>query len=129
MPIPLRAAFDATQVRAAARQSRDTRQAWRLLALAAIYDGASRTAATRIDGVIPMLGISDSYPYPVMAGGPPTRPSVAARRYDRWPTVNNGSQLMRGGITLHIARDSAARSMLRALTDRSIARRPANRLG
>jgi hypothetical protein len=42
MPIPLRADFDATQVRALARTSEDARQVRRLLALAAIYDGASR---------------------------------------------------------------------------------------
>jgi transposase len=51
MPIPLRADFDALQVRAAARRSKDGPQARRLLALAAIYDGASRTEAARIGGV------------------------------------------------------------------------------
>ena len=43
MPIPLRADFDARMVRAAARWSKDGPQARRLLALAAIYDGARRT--------------------------------------------------------------------------------------
>ena len=43
MPIPLRGDFDATQVRAAALHSKDAAQVRRLLALAAIYDGASRT--------------------------------------------------------------------------------------
>ncbi len=51
MPIPLRADFDASQVRTAARRSKDGPQARRLLALAAIYDGASRTEAARIGGV------------------------------------------------------------------------------
>ena len=51
MPIPLRADFDAVGVRAAARQTKDAAQARRLLALAAIYDGASRTEAARIGGV------------------------------------------------------------------------------
>ena len=51
MPIPLRADFDATQVLALARTSEDARQVRRLLALAAIYDGASRTEATRIGAV------------------------------------------------------------------------------
>jgi transposase len=51
MPIPLRADFDASQVRAAARRSKDGPQARRLLALASIYDGASRTEAARIGGV------------------------------------------------------------------------------
>jgi hypothetical protein len=48
MPIPLRADFDARSTRAAARRSKDGPQARRLLALAAIYDGATRTAAARI---------------------------------------------------------------------------------
>jgi transposase len=51
MPIALRADFDAIGLRAAARQTKDAAQARRLLALAAIYDGASRTAAARIGGV------------------------------------------------------------------------------
>ena len=51
MPIPLRADFDAAGLRAAARQTKDAAQARRLLALAAIHDGASRTEAARIGGV------------------------------------------------------------------------------
>jgi len=51
MPIPLRADFDARMVRAAARRSKDGPQARRLLALAAIYEGASRTEAAKIGGV------------------------------------------------------------------------------
>ena len=51
MPITLRADFDAAMVRAAARKSKDGGQARRLLALAAIYEGASRTEAARIGGV------------------------------------------------------------------------------
>ena len=51
MPIPLRSDFDATLVRKAARQSKDGGQARRLLALAVIYEGKSRTEAARIGGV------------------------------------------------------------------------------
>ena len=51
MPIPLRADFDAQMVRAVARRSKDGAQARRLLALAAIYDGATRTEAAKIGGV------------------------------------------------------------------------------
>ena len=51
MPIPLRADFDAPSVRAAAKTSKDGPQARRLLALAAIYEGASRTEAAKIGGV------------------------------------------------------------------------------
>ena len=51
MPIPLRADFNAQMVRAAARRSKDGPQARRLLALAAIYEGATRTEAAKIGGV------------------------------------------------------------------------------
>ena len=48
MPIPLRADFDAQMVRSSAKRSKDGPQARRLLALAAIYEGATRTQAARI---------------------------------------------------------------------------------
>jgi transposase len=51
MPIPLRADFDAQMVLAAAKRSKDGAQARRLLALAAIYEGATRTEAAKIGGV------------------------------------------------------------------------------
>jgi transposase len=51
MPIPLRTDIDAAAVRAAARKSKDGAQTRRLLALAAIYEGSSRTDAARISGV------------------------------------------------------------------------------
>jgi len=51
MPVPLRADFDARMTRAAARRSKDGPQARRLLALAAIYDGATRAEAAEIGGV------------------------------------------------------------------------------
>jgi transposase len=51
MPIPLREDYDAARVRAVARRSKDGPQAQRLLSLAAIYEGASRTEAARIGGV------------------------------------------------------------------------------
>jgi transposase len=51
MPISLRADYDAQMTSASARRSKDGPQARRLLALAAIYDGATRTEAARIGGV------------------------------------------------------------------------------
>jgi transposase len=51
MPVPLRTDFDADQLRAIARGTKDGPQARRLLALAAIYEGAPRTEAARIGGV------------------------------------------------------------------------------
>ncbi len=50
MAVPLRSDFDAVSVRSCAK-SKDGPQVRRLLALAAIYDGASRTEAAKIGGV------------------------------------------------------------------------------
>ena len=51
MAIALRGDFDAPGLLAAARKSKDSGQARRLLALAAVYDGATRTEAARIGWV------------------------------------------------------------------------------
>ena len=47
-PIPLRGDFDAARLRGLAKKTKDGPQARRLLALAAIYDGATRTEAAKI---------------------------------------------------------------------------------
>jgi transposase len=51
VPIPLRVDFRAAQLRGIARKTKDGPQARRLLALSAIYDGATRTEAAKIGGV------------------------------------------------------------------------------
>jgi transposase len=51
MAILLRDDFDAAQVRRVARASKDANQVRRLVALAAIYDGSSRSEAAVIGGV------------------------------------------------------------------------------
>ena len=51
MPIPLRSDFDAATLRGFARRTKDAPQARRLLALASIYEGASRAEAAQIGGV------------------------------------------------------------------------------
>ncbi len=50
-PVPLRTDFDAAQLRGLAKRSRDPDQTRRLLALAAIYDGATRTEAAKMGSV------------------------------------------------------------------------------
>ena len=50
-PIALRRDFGASQLRGLAKKTKDGPQARRLLALAAIYDGATRTEAAMIGGV------------------------------------------------------------------------------
>src|SRR5215208_8397737 len=51
MAVPLRSDFDAASVRRIARRREDAPQARRLLALAAIYDGATRSEAALMGGV------------------------------------------------------------------------------
>ena len=51
MPMPLREDFDVASLRALAKRSKDGAQTRRLLALAAIYDGATRTQAAELGGV------------------------------------------------------------------------------
>ena len=51
IPVSLRGDFKASQLRALARKTKDGPQARRLLALAAIYEGATRTEAAKIGGV------------------------------------------------------------------------------
>lgn len=51
MPIPLRTDFDASALRSFAKRTKDAPQARRLLALAAVYEGATRTEAARIGDV------------------------------------------------------------------------------
>jgi transposase len=50
-PVPLRSDFDAAQLRGLAKRSRDANQTRRLLALAAISEGQSRSDAAKIGGV------------------------------------------------------------------------------
>jgi transposase len=50
-PIPLRPDYDAPALRALTRRSKDAAQARRLLALAAIYDGGTRSEAARLGDV------------------------------------------------------------------------------
>ena len=51
IPIALRADFDAGALRRVAKATKDAAQGRRLLALAEIYDGGTRTDAARIGGV------------------------------------------------------------------------------
>ena len=50
-PVPVREDYDAARLRALAKQSDDADQTRRLLALAVIYDGGSRSVAAEIGGV------------------------------------------------------------------------------
>ena len=78
MPIPLRSDFDASQLRALARKTKNAAQARRLLALAAIYEGGTRTEAARIGGVT--LQIVRDWVLKFNAHGHPRGSSTASRR-------------------------------------------------
>lgn len=57
-PIPLRSDFDAMRLRLLAKRSRDPDQTRRLLALATIYEGGSRSEAARI-GCVTLQSVRD----------------------------------------------------------------------
>jgi transposase len=86
MPVPLRVDFDASQLRSVAKKVKDGPQARRLLALAAIYDGASRTEAARIGGVT--LQIVRDWVVKVNAQGPD---GLIARKAPGQPSKLNAS--------------------------------------
>ncbi len=78
---PYRLDFDASQLRGLARKTKDGPQARRLLALAAIYDGATRTDAAKIGGVGVqiirdwVLRFDMRGPYGLLDGKSPGRPA------------------------------------------------------
>lgn len=80
-PIPLRADFDGPGLRRLARETKDANQARRLLALAAIYDGGSRSDAARIGSVTLqivrdwVLRFNDRGPAGLVNGKAPGSPS------------------------------------------------------
>jgi transposase len=79
--IGLRCDYDAPALRAEAKRSKDAPQARRLLALAAIYDGAARSEAAKIGGV--GLQVVRDWVLRFNAHGPDGL--VAARRLDNLP--------------------------------------------
>src|SRR5262245_39784392 len=92
-PTPLRQDFDAPQVRGLARKTKDGPQARRLLALAAIYDGATRTEAAKIGGV----GLSRR---PLLCGMEQARRSALAHHVHR--TAPMGPRVLINGIWYNI---------------------------
>jgi transposase len=147
MPIALRTDFDAASVRHAARYSKDGAQTRRLLALAAIYDGASRTEAARIGGVT--LQIVRDWVMKFNAAGPeglidrkaPGQPSIltathraalveaieqgpipAVHGVVRWRIVDL-AQMLWDDFSLSVSRPTLSRE-LRALGYRKLSARP-----
>ena len=99
MAVLLRGDFDAARLRGFAKKAKDGPQARRLLALAAIYDGATRTEAAKIGGVGLqiirdwVLRFNARGPDGLLDGKAPGRPSklddgqrrVVARMIERGP--------------------------------------------
>jgi transposase len=147
MPIALRSDFDADMARAAARKSKDGAQARRLLALAAIYDGASRTQAARIGGVTVqivrdwVLKFNASGPDGLVNRKAPGQPSLlnathraalveaiergpipAVHGVVRWRIIDL-AQLLWDDFSLSVSRPTLSRE-LRALGYRKLSARP-----
>jgi len=81
-PVPLRSDFDAGLLRKLARGSDDSDQTRRLLAMAEIYDGGSRSDAARIGGVTLqivrdwVLRFNAKGPSGLLTGKAPGAPSI-----------------------------------------------------
>lgn len=97
-PIALRKDFDAGTLRALARRSSDPGQVRRLLAVGAIYDGGTRSAAAAIGGVGLqtvrdwVLGFNAEGPDGLATGKAPGNPSIldAAQRTALCRIVEDG---------------------------------------
>src|SRR4029453_7836896 len=145
--VPLRSDFDAAQLRALAKRSRDPDQTCRLLALAAIYDGASRTEAAQIgcvtlqivrDWVLRFNAHGPGASGPAGTPGPPPRLTDAHRaalvaRVDagpipaihgvvRWRLIDL-IQWLWEEFRITISKQTLSRE-LRALTYRKLSARP-----
>jgi transposase len=87
--VALRTDFDAARLRALARQSQDGPQTRRLLALASIYDGATRTEAARVGGVGLqtlrdwVLRFNAQGPNGLLDGKAPGQPSILSDEHRR----------------------------------------------
>ena len=113
MPIGLRTDFDAGKLRVAVKRSRDGRQARRLLALAAIYEGAKLVEAAKIGGVtlqivrdwvmkFNALGPAALIDRKAPGQKPPSTPSSGRR----WPRRSTAARFLRstascaGGLSI-----------------------------
>jgi len=106
MAIPIRMDFDASQLRLAACKSKDGPQARRLMVLATIYDGSSRTEAARIAGVTVqiirdwVLKFNEDGPSGLINRKAPGQPSIlnAAHRAALVEIIEKGPALAVDGV-------------------------------
>ncbi len=92
IPAPLRTDFDAGAMRRAARATKDAAQGRRLMALAEIYDGGTRTGAARIGGV----GLQ------TVRADPLNRRGIRSARGGRWYVSTVQNLLARAEISARI---------------------------
>ncbi|EHP94559.1 IS630 family transposase ISMno21 [Methylorubrum aminovorans] len=114
--VDLREDFDADTLRRLARKSRDAGQSRRLLALAAIYEGGSRTQASRI-GAVGLQTVRD-WVLAFNAAGPdglierkkpgPRFKLDAAQRQALAVAIEEGPDLQRDGVVRWRLKDLAA---------------------
>jgi transposase len=131
MPIPLRTDFDAAHLRAVARRTKDAGQARRLLALAAVYDGSTRTDAAQIGGVTLQI-VRDWVPgqpsrlnethRAALAGVIESGPIPAIHGVVRWRIIDL-CQWVWDEFRISIAKQTMSRE-LRALGYRKLSARP-----
>ena len=95
-PIPLGSDVTAAALRHQARRTRDANQARRLLALAEIYDGGSRTDAARIGGVTLQIVRSGGRVLRLNALGPDGLRDRKAPGPPRSSTPTNGARWSAG---------------------------------
>jgi transposase len=119
--VPLREDFRADDLRRLARESRDAAQSRRLLALAAIYDGASRTEAARIGAVGLQtvrdwtLAFNEEGPAGLIDRKAPGNPPKldAAQRQALAQVIEEGPDLQRDGVVRWRLKDLAAWTSVR----------------
>ena len=103
-PIPLRRDFEASQLRGLARRTKDGPQARRLLALAAIYDGATRSEAAKIGDVGLQIVRTGRKRLAVHARKLALEPRVQIIRRSRRPLLRGLEQARRSALAHHVHR-------------------------
>jgi hypothetical protein len=123
MTLLLRADFESQQLRSAARKSKDAAQDRRLLALAAAYDGGTRTDAVKIGGVTLQIirdwvvRFNTSGPDGLIDRNAPGPPSMVEQHASGSTHVNDRSWFDRcgpWGRTLSLGVDRALHQSLQA---------------
>jgi transposase len=139
IPVTLRPDYDAVRLRQLARRSKDAPQTRRLLALAVIYEGGSRTQAAEIGGVGLqtvrdwVLRFNTHGPDRLLDGKAPGQPSILSEMIESGPTpavhgvvrwrLADLMQWLWDEYRIRISKQTLSRE-LRALSFRKLSARP-----